>query len=184
MTSIRNLAVIGLGIALAGCQTDFGENLGSIFKRDDPEPVASAATAKPPPAPDLWGPERGGAASDGRMTTAMSLSVFNQFQCTAAVFREVNALANAGKLAFDLGSDDHRTRRSCVVAGLCDTIDGIPDYFRMTRALNGQREMTFLNTCPGVESWGPRIIASEPELFAIARRIRDEHQAAFRSGAR
>ncbi|MGE0256370.1 MAG: hypothetical protein AB7N54_06370 [Alphaproteobacteria bacterium] len=180
---MRIAVVLGLALGLAACQTDLGENLGSIFKRDAPEPAANATTAEAPAAPDLWGPERGGTASDGQMT-AVSLSAVKQFECTAAVFREVNTLANAGKLSVDLGSDDHRTRRSCVVAGLCDTIDGIPDYFRVTRVLNSPREKTFLNTCPGVESWGPGMIASEPALFAVARRIRDEHQAAFRSGAR
>ncbi len=50
MISIRNLAVIGLGIALAGCQTDLGESIGSILKRDEPEPPAATGAESPPPA--------------------------------------------------------------------------------------------------------------------------------------
>ncbi|MBM3559144.1 MAG: hypothetical protein FJX53_04515 [Alphaproteobacteria bacterium] len=60
----------------------------------------------------------------------------------------------------------------------------IPDYFHWAQILNGGKDTEFLKTCTGIAFYGPDMIAGEPELFAVAQRIRDEHQGAFRSGAR
>ena len=128
MTSIRIAAVVGFGLVLAACQTDFGESIGTILKRDEPEALAAAKTGNPPPAHGPWGPETRarvlGSSADQPQAAAIH-DIVKQFQCTAAAVKEIDAHVTAGRLAASPSSMEHRTRRACVVIGLCDTIDGI-----------------------------------------------------------